>query len=129
MKKVFLILFLMLVLVSCGSTTSNNSDYAPTKISAETAKEMLDQNSEIILVDVRTKSEYDEGHIEGALLLPLDTISEDAQDKIPNKNKIYIIYCRSGNRSNTASNLLTSMGYAFVYDMGGIIDWPYEIVS
>jgi len=118
-----------LVLVSCGSTTSNNSDYAPTKISAETAKEMLDQNSEIILVDVRTKSEYDEGHIEGALLLPLDTISEDAQDKIPNKNKIYIIYCRSGNRSNTASNLLTSMGYAFVYDMGGIIDWPYEIVS
>ncbi|PKL01401.1 MAG: rhodanese-like domain-containing protein [Tenericutes bacterium HGW-Tenericutes-1] len=90
---------------------------------------MMDDNPEIILVDVRTQSEFDEGHIEGAILLPLDTLSSNAQKVLKDKSAIIIVYCRSGNRSATAVDLLYDLGYANLYDMGGIIYWPYGIVN
>ena len=97
-------------------------------ISAEEAKKMMDEE-EVTIVDVRTKEEYLEAHIEGAVLLTLDTIPEKAEELLKDKNETYLIYCRSGNRSNQAARELVDMGYQKIYDFGGIIDWEYETVS
>ena len=133
MKKIFLAMLLSLsfFLVSCSSeiATTSSTGNEPTIISASTGKSMLENNSSIVLIDVREESEYVEYHIPGAILFPLGTISANASTVIPDKMGLYIVYCRSGNRSNQAAVILSQLGYAFIYDMGGIIDWPYETVS
>jgi rhodanese-related sulfurtransferase len=130
MKKIIMIFLLSLTMVACGGTAQANTELnAPITISASTGKSMMDRDSSIILIDVRTKSEYDEAHIEGAILLPLDTISSQASKIMKDKFAIYIIYCRSGNRSAQAVLQLYQMGYVNLYDMGGIINWPYGTIS
>ena len=130
MKKWLLVIMVSLFLWGCQSIDSTGVvQNEPELISPEEAKAMMDANDSIILVDVRTLSEYQSGHIEGALLLPLDTIEAQAESVIPDKEAVYIIYCRSGNRSSQAVSLLYSMGYISLYDLGGIIDWPYDIVT
>lgn len=98
------------------------------KILAGDAKEMMEEDG-VIVLDVRTKEEFDSGHIEGALLLPLDTIAERADELLPEKSVKLLVYCRSGNRSRSASEQLIEMGYTQVFDFGGIIDWPYDVVK
>ena len=93
------------------------------------AKARLDSGDELILLDVRTKEEFDAGHIPGAVLLPNDKIVDTPPELLPDLNAEILIYCRSGNRSAQAANKLVAMGYTNVYDFGGIIDWPYEVVT
>lgn len=122
MKKLFL-LFLILPLiffVSCGASSAQ-------VISAAEAKEMLDSDASIVLLDVRTEDEFNESHIPGAKLLPLDTIDANAEKVIADKDITYIVYCRSGSRSSQAAEKLINLGYKNIYDMGGIIDWPYDV--
>ncbi|MCT4596908.1 MAG: rhodanese-like domain-containing protein [Vallitalea sp.] len=97
------------------------------KITPEEAKEMMVEGN--IILDVRTQEEYNQGHIEGAKLLPVDSISAGKLEDLPNKDQIILVYCRSGNRSATATKALVNAGYTNVYDFGGIIDWPYEVVK
>jgi len=99
------------------------------RLTAQQAKGRIDSEEGIIIVDVRTQAEYDDAHIPGAILLPVDAIPADAESVIPDKEAVYFIYCRSGNRSATAAALLAEMGYQNIYDFGGIIDWPYELVG
>ena len=88
---------------------------------------MMDEQ-DVIILDVREQDEYDSGHIIDAVLLPVGTIDEDrAAAVIPEKDSIVLVYCRSGNRSKTASAALVELGYTQVYEFGGINDWPYEI--
>ena len=98
-------------------------------IDAEKAIEMMASGNPYVLVDVRTKAEYDEGHIEGALMLPLDQLETLAESQLKDKDATLLIYCRSGNRSAQASALLMELGYTQIYDFGGIMDWPGEIVN
>lgn len=127
---------------SCqGSKTTDtvvpsNTEAEPTEdqnaimvITAEEAKTMMDTLESYIIVDVREQSEYDAGHIEGAILVPVGDIDELAPELLPNKGEILLIYCRSGNRSAQAAAKLNNMGYTNIYDFGGIIDWPYEIIT
>lgn len=100
------------------------SDYK--KISPEEAKEII-ESEDVVILDVRTKEEYNEGHIENAVLLPIDDISSKAEDLLRNKDAKILVYCRSGNRSATTSKKLIKMGYTNVYDFSGINSWPYEI--
>lgn len=95
------------------------------KISAEEAKALMDSGGAIIL-DVRTQEEYDTGHISGAVRLEAADFAGKAAEVLPDKDSLILVYCRSGNRSRTASNLLLEMGYTDVRDFGGINDWPYE---
>jgi rhodanese-related sulfurtransferase len=97
-------------------------------ITPQDAKARLDSDKTIILVDVRTQTEYDIEHIPGAHVAPVEYLSTTTAQLFPDKNATYFIYCRSGNRSATASRLLVGLGYQHVYDLGGIIDWPYETV-
>ena len=98
------------------------------QISATEAKEIMEGNESFILLDVREQEEFEEGHIEGAVLMPVNQITELAPDIIPDKGTLILVYCRSGRRSVEASQQLVDLGYTRVVEFGGIIDWPYEIV-
>ena len=131
MKRILpLFLLLLLLLTGCGGTTSNassESDYQ--QISQEEAKEMMD-TQDVIILDVREQDEYDSGHIPSAVLLPVGTIDEEtAAEVIPEKDSTVLVYCRSGNRSKTASSTLAELGYTNIYEFGGINTWPYETES
>lgn len=90
---------------------------------------MLQDQPDAILLDVRTQEEYDTQHIEGATLLTDSEIAERAADVLPNKDAVILVYCRSGRRSAASSQQLAELGYTNVYDFGGIIDWPYGVVT
>ena len=97
------------------------------QITQEEAKDMMD-TQEVIVLDVREQDEYDAGHIPGAVLLPVGTITKDtAAAVIPELDSVVLVYCRSGNRSKTASRTLADLGYSNVYEFGGINTWPYEV--
>ena len=86
------------------------------------------QQEGVVLLDVREQEEYDAGHIPGAVLLPVGSINaESAAAVIPAKDTVVLVYCRSGNRSKTASAALAELGYTGVYEFGGINSWPYEV--
>ena len=87
----------------------------------------MDGATDFLLIDVREKEEYAEGHIEGALLIPYDEIEESAGSLLADKQQTILIYCRSGRRSAIAARTLSDLGYTDVKDFGGIIDWPYDI--
>lgn len=125
MKRLFPVLTaLLLMLTGCGG---NESDGSYQQITQEEAKEMMD-NQEVIILDVREQDEYDSGHIPGAVLLPVGTIDKDtAAAAIPEEESVVLVYCRSGNRSKTASSTLAELGYTNIYELGGIHTWPYEI--
>lgn len=95
-------------------------------LSQENAKKKLNEDKEIILLDVRTPQEYKEKHIPNSLLFPLDTIKRDSEKKLTNKEATIFVYCRSGVRSATAVTTLVNLGYTNVYNIGGIMTWPYE---
>lgn len=135
MKKIMIaaavLAILALALTGCSKSTEEESvdeKIQYVKISPKDAKEIMD-NEESIVLDVRTKDEYDQGHIEGAVLLPVDEISSKAEEVLKDKKAKILVYCRSGNRSATAAKTLIKMGYENVLDFGGIIDWPYEILK
>ncbi len=127
MKRILPLFLLLLLLTGCGGTASNDSsDSSYQQISQEEAKDMMD-SQDIIILDVREQDEYDSGHIPGAVLLPVGTIDEEtAAEVIPEKDSTVLVYCRSGNRSKTASSALVKLGYTNIYEFGGINTWPYE---
>lgn len=98
-------------------------------ITQEEAKQIMDSQKDIVILDVRTKAEYDEGHIENAVLLPYDEILQRAPAELTNKAQTILVYCRSGNRSRTASQSLSDLGYTNVKNFGGINTWAYGTVK
>ena len=72
---------------------------------------MMDSGAEVIVLDVREQSEYDSGHIHGAVLLPSGSVSAMAAEVLPDKNATILVYCRSGSRSGAAARTLVSLGY------------------
>lgn len=125
MKRMLLMLLVILFLLTGCAGTAGESGYQ--QISQEQAKEMMDTHN-VLILDVREQSEYDSGHIPGAVLLPVGSITEEtAAQVIPKKDTTVLVYCRSGNRSKTAAESLAALGYTGVYEFGGITTWPYEI--
>ena len=97
------------------------------QITAEEAKKIMDSGKEHIILDAREQDEYDEGHIPGAILIPYTEIENKAEEMLPDKDKLILVYCRSGRRSKIAAESLSKLGYTNVKEFGGIIDWTYEI--
>jgi phage shock protein E len=73
----------------------------------------------MLIVDVRTKEEWDGGHIDGALHVPLDELMAGVNLKASKSEKI-VVYCRSGNRSAMAAHILTARGYRQVVNAGSM---------
>lgn len=97
-------------------------------ISHEKYQVMITNHIPHILLDVRRTEEYNDKHIVGASLLSLHNIERDIERLYPDKGATYILYCRSGIRSQDALKLMMHLGYKHVYDLGGIIDYPYDVI-
>ena len=128
MKKFLVLLLLPLVLLSaCGQTSENDREAVYVNITAEEAKEIMDSQEGCVILDVRTQEEYDQGHIPGAVPIPNTEIEDRAEEELPDKAQLILVYCRSGNRSKKAAEILVELGYTNIKEFGGIIDWPYEV--
>jgi len=99
------------------------------RIDPSDAKKRLDMENGIILLDVRTREEYIDNHIPGSTLIPLNVLVGEASKKLPDKQATIFIYCRSGSRSRVAVKMLLKQEYTNVFNLGGIIRWPYKTVS
>jgi len=107
--------------------TENQSVAEYIRITPQDAQEMM--TGDIIILDVRTQAEFDEGHIRNAILLPDFEIAQRAESVLTDKDQTILVYCRAGRRSEASSRLLIEMGYTKVYDFGGIQSWTGEIVQ
>ena len=107
MKKwSLLILGLLLLLTACSSPTKNNQEMVFLNITAEEARKLMDSEKDRIILDVRSREEYDQGHIPGAILIPDTEIEAKAADLLPDKDQLILVYCRSGRRSKLAAQSL-----------------------
>ncbi len=98
------------------------------RVSFKKAHRLLTEDKRIVLLDVREEEEYITGHAIDAVLFTLADINEEsAAETIPSKTTPVMVYCRSGVRSRAAAKLLDKMGYETVYDLGGLIGWPYGL--
>ena len=70
-----------------------------------------------VLVDVRSPQEYEEGHLEGAILIPEYELNKQYKNKLPDKNQLILLYCSTGSRSKRAQNRLEKLGYENVYQV------------
>lgn len=132
MKKVLIIGFAILI---CGLTlvayskTESKKENIYEQITPAEAKALMDIESNYIILDVRTEEEFNEAHIEGAILIPDYEIGTKAESILTDKEQLILVYCRSGRRSKNAAKELATLGYMNVKEFGGIIDWPYKTVS
>ena len=125
MKKICLALFILILSSSC--IFSKGEGYK--RISMDEAKTLMEKEEGYILLDVRTKGEYEIGYIPGAINIPLSDIDEKIISFLPDKSQMSLVYCRSGNRSREASDKLSKLGYTNILEIGGINAWKGEIVK
>ena len=94
-------------------------------ITVEQAKELIETNPSLMILDVRTEGEYNEEHIEGAINIPLDELQQRLSEINPNDQ--ILVYCRTGNRSTQAAEILVENGVSGFYHMrGGIVAWKQK---
>ena len=128
MKRWVVILILAaLVLCGCGASEENAETYL--QITADEAAERMAEETDYILLDVRTEEEFAAEHIPGAICIPNETIGDSAIPELPDKDQTIFIYCRSGNRSKDAAEKLVRQSYTHIIEFGGINDWNGETVS
>ena len=127
MKKLVFLLLAVMMLAACGQDKENDQGAVYVNITAEEAKQIMDSEEDYIILDVRTREEYDEGHIPGATQISHEEIAEKAEDVLTDKDQMILVYCRSGRRSKLAAEALVELGYTNIKEFGGIIDWPYEV--
>ena len=127
MKKLILLLLAVMLLTACGQDKENDQEAVYVNITAEEAKQIMDSEEGYVILDTRTQAEYDEGHIPGAVVISHDEIKEKAEQLLPRKDQLILVYCRSGRRSKLAAEALVKLGYTNIKEFGGIIGWPYEV--
>ena len=139
MSKKIILLALAIITVAtvfAGCTQKTNTEQTEAtqvnigtyyQVPQDEAKRIMDEESDYIIVDAREQSEYDEGHIKGAIVIPYTEIEQKAEEMLPDKEQLILVYCRSGRRSKIAAQSLANMGYTNVKEFGGIIDWQYGI--
>ena len=127
MKKLIFLLLAVMMLTACGQDIENDQGAVYMNITAEEAKQIMNTEEGYIILDVREQDEYDAGHIPGAILIPYTQIEEKANEMLPDKDQLILVYCRSGRRSKIAAEALAELGYTNIKEFGGIIDWPYEV--
>lgn len=121
MKKLFTLFTTLLMISAC---TSDKNTYK--QISSSKAQEIIESQSDYIILDVRTIEEYKDTHIKGAVNIPNEIIDESVYELLPNKDQMILVYCRSGNRSKQASEKLVNLGYTNIIEFGGINSWKGE---
>ena len=90
---------------------------------------IMEEETGYLIVDVRRPDEFAEGHIEGAINVPNEGITDEMPEELPDKDQLLLVYCRTGRRSKEASAKLAKIGYKNIYEIGGINTWPGTIVT
>ena len=130
MMKLIMVIFLSFVITFCyvgcrqKSDKDDMAEMINTRVDQELsqdAEDMLEKNGYAI-VDVRPQEEYDMAHVEEAICIPLDTISDTQPKELPNLDQIIIVYGRTAKDSAEATKRLQDIGYNYVYDLGGVMD-------
>ena len=129
MKKLIFLLLAAILLTACGQAKENDREAVYVNITAEEAKAIMDTEQGYVILDTRTREEYDQGHIPGAIQISHDEITEKAEEVLTDKDQLILVYCRSGRRSKIAAEALVELGYTNIKEFGGIIDWPYEVTG
>ena len=96
------------------------------------AQELLQEGNDVVLLDVRTPDEFTQGHIQGAVLMPVQLLSQNLTELDDSKNKKIVVYCASGMRSVAASRILSDNGFTAINLKGGIGQWKsdgFEVVQ
>ena len=128
MKKILIVFVFIIFITGCGNTNSE----VDKMISVEEVYKIMEtynKEDDVFIIDVREIDEFDGGHLEKAINIPVGEIQKIKDRDFINEDSKIIVYCRSGNRSKIAQAKLMELGYTNVYDMGGILDWPYNIVK
>ena len=126
MKKI-LIFALSLFLAGCMVTKTSKTSSSYKTISSTEAQQMIEDNKDALILDVRTAAEYESGHIPNAVNLSNEDIQAGKVDSLKDKSQLIMVYCRSGNRSCQAAQKLAELGYTNVVDFGGIQSWQGDI--
>lgn len=127
MKTMIPMILTLLLLAGCAAAPSDKAAYR--QITMEDAAAMMEEETDYIILDVRTEEEYASGHIPNAINIPNEVIGSEEIPELPDKDQLILVYCRSGNRSKQASKKLANLGYTNVVEFGGIMDWTGEIVT
>ncbi|MFT5874195.1 MAG: rhodanese-related sulfurtransferase [Clostridium sp.] len=97
-------------------------------VSAEEAYTLINDDSEFIILDVRTKEEYDGGHIPGAKLIPVQILPMKIAELSKYKDKPVLVYCASGGRSPRAVDTLANNSFENIFHLSrGISSWRYNV--
>ena len=126
MKRFIPLLIALLFLSGCGAVSAEKT-YR--QITMEEAVTMMEEETEYIILDVRTAEEYNEKHIPGAINIANEVIGTEDIPELPDKDQLILVYCRSGNRSKQASEKLVKLGYTNIVEIGGINSWSGETVT
>ena len=129
MKKIIYISLIIGLIIILFVNNQKEDKITINHVSMEEALVLMEENSDYIILDVRTKEEYNEGHIPKAISIPNEKIDNRVTQELPNKEQMIFIYCYSGKRSKQAALKLTKLGYTNLIDLGGIINWQGEIVK
>ncbi len=113
---------------SMDGASGGASSGAYRAITASEAQSMM-EDQDVVIVDVRTAQEYADGHVPGAINIPVEGIGNEKPSELDDVDAELIVYCRTGVRSKQASDKLIGLGYRHVNDMGGIVDWTGDTVS
>lgn len=130
----YTVLMIAVCLIGCGSVNTDQRVQEEKtvgegyiSISMEEAKQLMEEETDYILLDVRTIEEFEAGHIPGAICIPNENIGEEEIAELPDKEQKILIYCRSGNRSKQAAKKMVALGYQKLVEIGGIIDWTGDV--
>ncbi|MEI0842358.1 rhodanese-like domain-containing protein [Brachyspira pilosicoli] len=113
MKKIIIILSVSFLFLACSNKGYEN-------VNIEKAIKLVNSSTNLVILDVRTREEYLAGNIPNSI--NIDVLSQDFKSKIDmlDKNKEYLIYCRSGNRSSIASSIMSTNGFINIYNLENI---------
>lgn len=134
--KLTLLITICMLLFACGNNSNNkqsttgdggNKVMTYEQISQDEAKKLMASEEGYIILDVRTQSEYANGHIPGAICVPNEGISDVMPPELPDLDQLILVYCRSGNRSRQAAKKLAEIGYTNIKEFGGINTWNGKI--
>ena len=124
-KRLLPFVLSLMLLSSCGNDESSSLGYR--QISMDEAVNMIKNEKNYIILDVRRPDEYAEGHIPGAINVPNEDIGTSDIAELPDKAQLILVYCRSGRRSKEAAAKLVKLGYTNIVEFGGILDWHGNI--
>ena len=126
-KKTFGLL-ISLILISVGSCIQAQTP-AENEITVNQVREKINADEDIILLDVRTESEYTGalGHVDSSVLIPLDELDARINELENYKDKEIIVICRSGNRSGYATRILRDKNFKAFNMLGGMLEWNAQL--